>query len=565
MKSEKTFQLLNEQISQLEHSYEPLGIKYASMKGVDVIDSLISHRLFSKFSDIQADPTRSKRSIESMLAYDSEGLTSFEPASMVLPTEVRHTIYNVRSHLHEVLSTFRILYDCVGFPSGESYDSSRGDTSLIAKLRDVKHWKVTPDAFDFFARICYETRWLKNSAKAHFPKFTSDQNQKLWLTFGNAFLVFREKLKSVVTFWYGSRLATVPKNNDVDRVIEVECMCNMICQRTIGNSLRAHYRKVYGVDLQESQNLHQMLISDLDNATIDFSNASNSNWTALIRWFFPKALFRKLWSTRAPVVSYCGEYYPLNMLAPMGNGYTFEVMTFFLTGVARYLDSFAHVFGDDVIIHKDVAEHYISVMSHLGWVVNDKKTFIAGKFRESCGAFYHEDVGYIRSFDFHWCEDDADAMVLLNKIYILNELYPEAPIVMKLMSIRSNILSSVPAHALRTSQLTGDVQKPWTAIELNKGFFCSKSYLKRRRRTCSRTQTLYKRHKSKIQELRRNLQDETYDLLLIPVKDRDTYRSCPKDNVQSKFWIAYYLWTGRCNPPQKGKTRVKYELSFCVV
>ncbi|UHM27559.1 MAG: RNA-dependent RNA polymerase [Sanya levivirus 4] len=565
MKSEKTHALLNERISQIEHSYEPLGVKYSEMAGSDVIDSLISHRLFSKFSDIQADPNRSQRSIESMLSYDSDGLTAFEPATMVLPQEVRHTIYNARKHLHEVLSTFRILYDSVGFPSGESYDSSKGDTSLVAKLRDVKHWKVTPDAFNFFARICYETRWLKQCAKSHMSGFTKDQNRSLWLEFGDAFCVFREKLRSVVTFWYGSRLATVPKNNDVDRVIEVECMCNMICQRTIGNSLRVHYRKVYGVDLQEAQFLHQQLIADHENATIDFSNASNSNWTALIRWFFPKALFRRLWETRAHVVSYCGEYYPLNMLAPMGNGYTFEVMTFFLTGVARYLDSHAHVFGDDVIIHRDVAEHYISTMTHLGWVVNEKKTFVAGKFRESCGAFHHEDVGYIRSFDFHWCEDDADAMVLLNKIFVLNEAYPEVPIVQKLMNIRKDILSSVPAHALRTSQITGDVRVPWYAIELNKGFFCTPSYLKRRRRTCSRTQSLYKRHKSAIMEMRRNLQDKTYDLLYIPVKYREVYRSCPKDNVQSKFWIAYYLWTGRCNPPQRGKVRVKYELSICVV
>ena len=136
----------------------------------------------------------------------------------------------------------------------------------------------------------------------------------------------------------------------------------------------------------------------------------------LIDFFFPAKVSRKLAQYRSPMVLIDGDFHVPNKLSSMGNGFTFEVMTILLLAIARTLDDTARVYGDDVVIHSMVAEQFVASCFDICFRVNPKKTFIHSKFRESCGAFYHDDVGYITSFDFKWCETPSDAIISCNKL-----------------------------------------------------------------------------------------------------------------------------------------------------
>jgi hypothetical protein len=108
----------------------------------------------------------------------------------------------------------------------------------------------------------------------------------------------------------------------------------------------------------------------------------------------------------------------------MGNGFTFELMTLILLSLSRSLDSSASVFGDDIIIATDKSKRLIECLEAVGFTVNVDKTFTSGPFRESCGANYHTDFGYIESYDFLSPKSIGDCVVVFNKVARLRRIYP---------------------------------------------------------------------------------------------------------------------------------------------
>ena len=564
-------------------SLPQLGPSFKKMSGVATADALVAHRIIKKFERPSDDNTRAEKSIAAMLQYDQGGFTAFEPARMGLDPFVRQTLYNARNQIHEVLSAFRLCYDSVEIPNGESFDSAKGDTSIVAKLRSKCHWKVTPDCFELFCKIVYHNRGLRRAAKSHFRVRSNTFHKRLFALVKEKYgshaapyqcfrLLFR---KDVVTLWYGSRLATVPKNTEVDRVIEVECLGNMIVQRTIASSLKKCINNFFDLDLAHAQDLHKAMIRDHENATIDWQNASNSNWRPVVKWFFPKKVFDLLDTARAPVVSYSDDFYGLNMLSPMGNGCTFEVMTLFLLSIARTLDSYAMVFGDDVIIHRDCATAYIEAVCACGWSVNESKTFIDGNFRESCGAFHHVDLGYIRSYDFHWIEDSVDLMIAANKLYYIIDAKQVSPQMSKILrQYHSKLVLCCASFALRTdcmphfhvnanSFVTNKIgSRHYSEMDrvcisqlnqpnLEMGVVVSRSTY-RRSMVTSEERKLFNTFRGNV--IFADLQVEPIAVCRIPYKTVEKYSRVPLDNVRSKFWIAQYLYTMRCDAPNKGKT-----------
>lgn len=95
-------------------------------------------------------------------------------------------------------------------------------------------------------------------------------------------------------------------------------------------------------------------------------------------------------------------YSKLRKLACMGSAITFPVQSYVFTilviGVLHYvrgiqptirsirrLSKEVQVFGDDIIIPVDGWELTQGILGDLGLKVNPTKTFVSGKFRESCG------------------------------------------------------------------------------------------------------------------------------------------------------------------------------------
>lgn len=445
-------------------TFVPLGPDFSTMTYSEAAKNLQLHRIHKKFEvPGHADPIKRKQlTLENVIDYDIGGLKGFNPACMDLDPAVRHLLYNARERLNEIISDYRFSVSDLEFPSGETYVSASGDISIYAKLRDRHQWCVTLDCFDLFARVAYNTPMLKYAARRHFKTFQRESNKKFD---DNAmyfkakelypkkygFEIFKAKLRCIVTIVKAARLTTVPKTTLVDRVIECDAFCNMIVQRTIDKGIWELIDQHFNVDLKESQLLHKVLIQDLNNVTIDLKNASNSIWLVVVEWFMTgkseSRLLRDLKSARCGIIETSGYQYKLNMLSPMGNGFTFGVMTLLFMTICRELDSFSHVFGDDIIVDHDVAPVLIETLKSIGCQLNETKTFLNGSFRESCGGFTSSGQ-YITSFDIEYAEDIVDAVSVINKIGIMANSHP-TELTEQLQELHYSLIKATPVHMLR--------------------------------------------------------------------------------------------------------------------
>lgn len=425
--------LVHQFIERNSNAVVELGPKYYGLNYEEASRNLRLYRFCNKFSiPSESDSIRAERSVNDMLDYDEKGLSDFNIAD-VPSVFHRYQLQNARFRLQKLLAKkFRLDISDFDMPSGETNVSNRGNVSIYTKLKDLKQWQCSPSNFDLFAQICYNSPGLKFAAKQHIKNL----GFKHFQTGKSAFERFKFKLRKIVTFVDVSRVTTVPKNAEVDRVILCEPMCNMICQRCIAKSLVEFINKTYEIDLYDAQSVHGALLTLVESSTIDLKNASNSNWLAFIRWFLSGTkLLGLLEKSRIPTVQYKDNYHHLKMISPMGNGFTFEVMTLILLTITREFDSFAHVFGDDIIVDEHVAKDVTELLTSIGYNINTKKTFIGTSFKESCGSFVC-DGKYITSFDIKYSTNVAEAISTVNKIFVLqriDELY--APLYRSLVKI----------------------------------------------------------------------------------------------------------------------------------
>lgn len=356
--------------------------------------------------------------------------------------------YRVRARLHGLLASGQHYFDGsrLRFPKGSEFSPTRGRNSLEARLC-ASEWTCTHNNFDEFAKLVYAVRGLRVSAKARYGRWFRRHNFDLSQKCADKFLydrvrkhdtvggpivpsrlgfsIFKEKLRLITQFEHGSRFSTVPKNNEKRRPINVECFGNTLTQSVIGEGIRAVLRKEYDIDLDNLSDLHRCKVSKPNRwATIDLSNASDSVSVELCKFLLPKWFFDKLDQTRSHMVlGPDGHYHITKKISSMGNGFTFELMTLILTVLCKELDEEATVFGDDITIHPIQATLLISLLTEVGFLVNAEKSFINGPFRESCGANYHSDEGYVKSFDFMWPESIGDCVTLMNKAFVLSKEY----------------------------------------------------------------------------------------------------------------------------------------------
>lgn len=199
-------------------------------------------------------------------------------------------------------------------------------------------------------------------------------------------------------FTPGNRLLCVPKNYKVHRVIAAEPSLNMFFQKGIGTALRRRLKAV-GVDLR-SQVMNQdfALLGSKSGlvATIDLSMASDTVSSELVEWAIPPDWVEAMSLCRSPFgVLPSGSKVLYRKWSSMGNAYTFELETsLFLAIVHAACDisghdrRFATVYGDDIICPTGAADLVIRTLREAGFVPNEKKSFVRGPFRESCGKHF---------------------------------------------------------------------------------------------------------------------------------------------------------------------------------
>lgn len=563
----------NEEMLKLKNTlsgYEPFSNNVTPQ---DCIDRLVAHRIVKKFYDPKKDVDNAKARREACMASYVSYDQTFDNFEVNLWDDLH--LRQASILLCRWFRRFRIKdLDYVHTP-GETFNSSKGEVSIYAKLAMKTHWTTTYNCVEDTCEFVYNNRAFKRFARQHIGHVSRAEKRKLYFRFRHSpdigYSIFSWLLKDrVLTIIDGSRLTSVPKNADEDRTINVEALFPIILQRAVaqeflkrlkrrgndlGNFVIHDQTDLLGINKIEhsAQYLHGLMIKDSRFATIDFSNASNSVMHKAVAALFPKQVSDLLFKYRSSYVGIGSELYEPNMLSSMGNGFTFEVMTALLYAVASTYSPFTRVYGDDVIIPNDKADAFLKSVAILGFSPNMKKTFVNSHFRESCGYFYSDDHGYIVSFDFKPIMTFQDVITTCNKITIILEhgqISSELHENLERTRDRINVL----VHASRKGPLPSN-------LRLRHKFMCQYIFdpkYKEKHKRCKEHRFLHKHFIVKNSDFISNCQLETDDLSLVYFSYYVPQKSVlfNKQYDQSEAALLISLYAGRRITPtirNKGK------------
>lgn len=222
----------------------------------------------------------------------------------------------------------------------------------------------------------------------------------------------------------GNVLFTVAKKTDIDRVACKEPDLNMFLQKGIGDYIRRHLRQV-GINLNDqsiNRSLAQRGSQTGELATLDLSSASDSICSGLVALLLPEFWHTILDAVRCQVTVIDGEEHQNQMFSSMGNGFTFELESLLFyalmrtTAYFRGVPGVISVYGDDIIVPTELADHAIWVLSYFGFETNVEKSFTSGPFRESCGGHYWNGVDITPFYVKKPIEDITDLIDVANKL-----------------------------------------------------------------------------------------------------------------------------------------------------
>lgn len=261
----------------------------------------------------------------------------------------------------------------------------------------------------------------------------------------------------------GNFWESVHKTALIDRSIAMEPTFNGFYQLGVGDVMKQRLRvhgllavptkHGYRVDLEtDSQAVHRRLAREGSIngtlCTMDQTSASDliaQSWIDLCTPY----KWRHLWnSLRSPKTVIDGRPHILEKHSSMGNGYTFELETvMFLAiamvvleeeGIPYVLGETLSVYGDDLIAPTAAYEPLRLAFSFMGCIVNEKKSYHTGPFRESCGGDYFLGTPVRPIFLETDLVQPADFIVLANKLSRLVDYFPS------MRRVRNVVLGYIP-------------------------------------------------------------------------------------------------------------------------
>lgn len=218
-------------------------------------------------------------------------------------------------------------------------------------------------------------------------------------------------------------LTLVPKSHSKMRIVVTEPSANTYFQLGMGVVIERVLEKRTSTFLSTQPIFNAKMAKEGSRngiyATVDLKQCSDYISLGLVKYMFPKSVDQWVRILRTPAVKGLGlPGCQLNMASTMGNGFTFPLQTSLLLGILfgvyKTLDlplvPCSHnelgtygVFGDDIVVLTEAYPLLEQVITALGLVVNESKSFAYGRFRESCGHDYfdgHEVRGvYIRKYE----------------------------------------------------------------------------------------------------------------------------------------------------------------------
>jgi hypothetical protein len=247
------------------------------------------------------------------------------------------------------------------------------------------------------------------------------------------------------------RVISVPKTLKTPRIIAIEPTCMQYAQQSLMEIFvdrfeRSNYLNgMIGFTDQRPNQVFARLGSEGKGlATLDLSEASDRVSNLLVKRLlqnFPtlSGAVQACRSTTADVPEY--GVIPISKFASMGSAVCFPVeamvfLTIVFCGIQNQLNrpltmkdikslsSRVRVYGDDIIVPVEYVRSVVSALHDFGLVVNRKKSFWTGKFRESCGRDYYDGadvtVVYCRNL---LPKQRSDVSEMVSCISLRNQLY----------------------------------------------------------------------------------------------------------------------------------------------
>jgi len=204
---------------------------------------------------------------------------------------------------------------------------------------------------------------------------------------------------SVPVAIHRGRVDFVPKSAKTDRTISVEPALNQVVQLGIGTYMARQLGKE-GVDISD-QSLNQRLAREGSLtgalATLDLSSASDTISSGLVESLLPYEWWDFLRSIRTGVSTSPDGVIRLEKFSSMGNGFTFPLETLIFYSLAISCcepedHRMVNAYGDDIVVPTYAVPLLRKVLTCCGFLVNAKKSYDSGPFRESCGKDYYSGI-----------------------------------------------------------------------------------------------------------------------------------------------------------------------------
>lgn len=195
----------------------------------------------------------------------------------------------------------------------------------------------------------------------------------------------------------GEVCIVVNKDAEKGRPISKQPTGNGFLQQGAGRLLRKKLRRL-GINLDD-QSVNQCLARIAQYfglSTLDMKSASDSICLELPWHLLPFEWVDYLSRIRCPYTKVKGQWVKLNKFSAMGNASTFELESLMFWALGSALAEvdggfqYVWVYGDDLICAEEHAAGFISLLDFCGFQVNEEKSFINGRFRESCGKHYFD-------------------------------------------------------------------------------------------------------------------------------------------------------------------------------
>lgn len=184
------------------------------------------------------------------------------------------------------------------------------------------------------------------------------------------------------------------KNAKTYRTVSKGPPLNTMVQLGYGDYMAKRLAR-FGIDIKD-QSVNQRLARDGsltgELATLDLSSASDTIAIELVYHLFPVDWANALSACRCKFISFRGERLRLEKFSSMGNGYTFPLETLIFWALAKAscdAGDTVSVYGDDIILPVKHVALFQEVLTACGFVLNTRKSYATGLFRESCGADWY--------------------------------------------------------------------------------------------------------------------------------------------------------------------------------